>query len=97
MNIEGRIPLIEISTHYNVQISFINNLVSIGLIQIDTIEEVHYIHEDQLRLIEKIIRLHNELDVNIEGIDIVFNLLEKIDALQEELKVSKSRLDIYEK
>ena len=96
MSVEGLIPVVEISTHYNVQVSFINNLVAIGLIQIDTVEEVHYVHENQIRLIEKMIRMHNDLDVNIEGIDIVFNILEKIDVLQEELKNSKSRLKIYE-
>ena len=96
MNLEGLIPIVEISTHYNVQVSFINNLVSIGLIQINTVEEVHYIQEDQLRVIEKMIRMHHDLEVNIEGIDIVFNLLEKIEALENELKNSKNRLKMYE-
>lgn len=96
MNLEGLIPIVEISTHYNVQVSFINNLVSIGLIQINTVEEVHYIQEDQLRVIEKMIRMHNDLELNIEGIDIVFNLLEKIEALENELKNSKNRLKMYE-
>jgi hypothetical protein len=29
--------------------------------------------------------MHQELDVNIEGIDVVFNLLQKIDALQKRI------------
>ena len=40
--------------------------------------------------------MHQELDVTIEGIDVVFNLLQKIDALQKELTALKNRLNLYE-
>jgi len=96
MNIENLIPLQTICTHYQVEIPFINSLGEIGLIEINTIEEVHYIHQDQIRDIEKMIRIHHELDVNIEGIDVVFNLLQRINDLQEELKQARNRLKIYE-
>ncbi len=42
------------------------------------------------------IRLHHELNVNIEGIDVVFNLLEKEKELREELIALKNRLKLYE-
>lgn len=96
MNIEDFIPLNELCTHYEVEISFINNLGEIGLIQIVIIEEKNYVHQDQIRNIEKMIRLHHELDVNIEGIDVVFNLLDKLDALQAELTAARTRLRMYE-
>ena len=96
MNIEDFIPLNEICTHYEVEISFINGLGEIGLIQITAIEQTHYVHQDQIRNIEKMIRMHHDLDVNIAGIDAVFNLLQKIEDLQEELKVAKNRLKRYE-
>lgn len=96
MNIKDFVPLNEICTHYQVEVSFINSLDEIGLIEILIFEESHYIHLDQLRNIEKMIRMHHDLDVNIEGIDAVFNLLLKIDVLQEELKEAKNRLKIYE-
>jgi hypothetical protein len=96
MIIEDFIPLQEISTHYEVEISFINELGEIGLIQITVIEQRHYVHQDQIRNIEKMIRMHHDLNVNIEGIDAVFGLLHKIDVLQKELKEMKNRLRIYE-
>ena len=96
MNIEEFVPLNEICTHYQVEVSFINSLDEIGLIEILIFEEVYYIHLDQLRNIEKMIRMHHDLDVNIEGIDAVFNLLQKIEDLQEELKNTKSRLKMFE-
>jgi hypothetical protein len=68
-----------------------------GLIQIEIIEQNQFIHQDQIRDLEKIIRLHNELNVNLEGIDIVFNLLEKERELRNELNTLKNKLRLYEK
>ena len=75
---------------------FFGRLNEMGLIQIQIIEETQYIHPDRIYEIEKIIRLYQELDINIEGIDVVMNLLKKIDDLQNELIAVKNRLGIYE-
>ncbi|MFV5689386.1 chaperone modulator CbpM [Flavobacterium sp. LT1R49] len=96
MNIENLIPLPTLSTHYKVEMAFFNNLSEMGLLEIKTIEETQYIHPDAIFEIEKIIRMHQELDVNIEGIDVVFNLLQKIEDLQNELITIKNRLRLYE-
>ncbi len=82
--------------HYNIEISFLDALNRMGLIQIEIIEQNEFLHKDQIGNLERIIRLHNELDVNLEGIDIVFNLLEKERALRHELNVLKNRLRLYE-
>jgi hypothetical protein len=96
MNIENLIPLPTLSTHYKVEIAFFNHLSEIGLLEIKTIEETQYIHPDAIFGIEKIIRMHQELEVNFEGIDVVFNLLQKIEDLQNELTTIKNRLRLYE-
>jgi len=91
--------LIQVETlcgRYSLEMSFFVRLSEIGLIQITTVEETRYIHEDQITDVEKMVRMHRELDVNIEGIDVVFNLLRKIDALQNELISLKNRLQLYE-
>jgi len=92
-------PLISTQTicsHYNVEISFVDALNQMGLIQIEIIEQNQFIHQDQIGDLEKIIRLHNELNVNLEGIDVVFNLLEKERELRNELNALKNRLRLYE-
>ena len=83
-------------SHYNIEISFVDALNKMGLIQIEIIEQNQYIHQDQIGNLEKIIRLHNELNVNLEGIDVVFNLLEKERELRNELIALKNRLRLYE-
>ena len=83
-------------SRYNIEISFVDTLNKMGLIQIEIIEQNQYIHQDQISDLEKIIRLHNELNVNLEGIDVVFNLLEKEKQLRDELTALKNRIRLYE-
>lgn len=90
------IEVSKLCLHYNADISFFSNLNDYGLIEIVTIEKSQYILQDKISKIEKIMRLHDELDLNIEGIDVILNLLQKIDDLQTNLNSIKNRLKIYE-
>jgi hypothetical protein len=82
--------------HYKIEISFIDALNNMGLLQIEIVEQNRFVHPNQICDLEKIIRLHNELNVNLEGIDVVFNLLEKERQLRNELNTLRNRLRIYE-
>ncbi len=96
MNTDPRISITTLCEHYQVETTFFIRLGEIGLIEIETLGEHQYVHEDQIAAVERMIRMHHELDVNIEGIDVVVNLLDKIEALQNELSAMKSRLKLYE-
>lgn len=96
MNLESLIPLQQLCVHYNIEMSFLINLNDFDLIEIRTIEHSQYVHKDYVVHIEKMIRMHHELDINIEGIDTIFNLLKKIETLQEELIITKNKLRVYE-
>jgi hypothetical protein len=96
MKMKNLIPIPVLCAHYEVELSFFSNLSEMGLFEIKTIENSHYIDSDAVCNIEKMIRMHQELDVNMEGIDVVFNLLQKIDVLQNELTALKNRLRLYE-
>lgn len=90
------IAITTICSQYEVEFSFIDALHSYGLLTIETVEKDRYIHQDHINDLEKMIRLHHELNVNIEGIDVVFNLLEKEKALREEVVALKNRLKRFE-
>lgn len=96
MNEEQLISAHTLCSHYNIEVSFVDALNRMGLIQIEIIEQNHFIHKDQIGDLEKIIRLHKELNVNLEGIDVVFNLLEKERALKDEINALRNRLKLYE-
>jgi len=92
-------PLIStqiLCSHYNIEISFVDALNKMGLIEIEIIKQEQFVHQDQISDLERIIRLHHELNVNLEGIDVVFNLLEKERKLRNELNALKNRLRLYE-
>ena len=90
------IPLVQLCSHYKVETSFFKALNEAGLIEIITIEKVSCLHQDRINDVEKMIRIHHELNINIEGIDVVFNLLRKMDDLQIEINAVRSRLRLYE-
>jgi len=82
--------------HHQIEYSFFDALENIGLIKIETIEQNKFINQDKIGELEKMIRLYTELNVNVEGIDIIFNLLKRERTLTEEIKVLKNRLGLYE-
>lgn len=96
MATQNLILIKELCLHYKIEFSFFDALDNMGLIEIKTFKEDKYLYQDKIGDIEKMIRLHHELNVNMEGIDVIFNLLEKELKLQEEIKFLKSRLRLYE-
>jgi len=81
---------------YQIEITLIHDLEAFGLIETIIYQEQRYLDKKQLATLEKIIRLHNDLNINIEGIEIILDLLEKENQLLAEIKTLKNRLDLYE-
>lgn len=90
------IPEDEFCGRQHIQISFIRSLEASGLIEITTIEEVRFIPYNQLQKLEQLMRFHYDLDINIEGIEAITHLLERVNTLQNQLNFLKNRLNIYE-
>lgn len=81
---------------YQIEINLINDLESFGLIETIVHNENKYLDKNQIVHVEKIIRLHNDLNINKEGIEIILDLLEKEKQLLSEIKYLKNRLGLYE-
>lgn len=96
MNEPTLISVQTLCVHYDLEISFIDELQHFGLLQLHLVEEDQFIHQDQIGDLEKIIRLHKDLKLNLEGIDVVFNLLQKERSLKEEIIVLRNKLRLYE-
>lgn len=95
MDTKEFIPVNTLCTHHKVTISFFNELHEVGLISIELFEETPYLHSDHLIRVESIVRIYKELNVNIEGIDVIFNLLERIKTLEDELETTQNKLLMY--
>jgi len=82
-------------SYYNVEYSFINALQQYGLIEVTTIDQISFIDHDHLRNLEKLIRLHYDLEINLEGIEAILCLLQKVKDMQKEILFLKDKLRLY--
>lgn len=83
-------------SHCNVDFSFINSLHDHGVIEIIVLEDRKYLSNEQLKEVERAIRFHYELNINIEGIDVISNLLSQISDLQDELNTANNKLKLLD-
>lgn len=81
---------------YQIDTSLIWDLEEFGLIKTIKQNEIDYLDKNQIMTVEKIIRLHTDLNINIEGIEIILDLLERIELLNQNNKQLKDRLGLYE-
>ena len=80
-NTSSYISIATLCTHYQVEGSFLNALDEVGLLEIIEVEQIPCLHQDKISELEKIIGFHHHLNINIEGIDAIFNLLNKIEKI----------------
>ncbi len=79
------IPVKDFCIYHNVEYSFIDSLENSGLISVTSVQHSTYIHPDEIQKLEKFVRLHYDLDINLEGIETINHLLEKIEEMQREI------------
>ncbi|MEO8147099.1 MAG: chaperone modulator CbpM [Bacteroidia bacterium] len=96
MEKESLIAVSEFCTIHHIEFSFVNSLNEYGLIEIIEVDDTRFIPETQLLMLEKIVTLHDELGINLEGIDTINHLLNIINDMQSELTALKNRLRFYE-
>ncbi len=92
MNTEELIPLEDFCLHYNIEYSFIQSLNSSGLIKVTSVKRTSFIHLDEMKKLEKFVRLHYDLDINLEGLETIDHLLSKVEEMQREVLRLKNQL-----
>jgi hypothetical protein len=92
MKTEDLIPAKDFCLYHNIEYSFISSLQNSGLINVTSVKRSTFIHIDDIRKLEKFVRLHYELDINLEGIETINHLLEKIEDMQQEIVRLKNKI-----
>lgn len=95
MKTENLIAASDFCTIHHIEYSFIGSLEEAGLVRLIVKNEEKFIHHNQLNDLEKIIHLYTDLDVNIAGIEVIFNMLQKIEQMQQEIITLKNKVDFY--
>jgi len=96
MHTEKLIAVDVFCAHHNIEVSFISSLQQTGLIEITTIEETGFINVSNLKQIEKFLCYYYDLDINIEGIEAITHMLDRMNAMQDEIILLRNRLRLYE-
>lgn len=86
----------EYVTHTPIEFSFISSLNEFGLIHIHKRENEHFLHSDELPLLEKYARMYYELSINLEGIDAIHHLIDRINELNDEIRMLRNRVQLID-
>ncbi|QXU51163.1 chaperone modulator CbpM [Chryseobacterium sp. D764] len=76
-----RISREELVRIYNIEITFFDELVDYGLLNIQIEDNIHYLMYDDLSELEKFANWYYDLEVNLPGLEVIHNMLKKLDAL----------------
>jgi hypothetical protein len=96
MQSEDIVPASEFCVHHSIELSFIHSLQEHGLVETVIIEEQIFLPASQLPRLEKILRLHFDLDINLAGVETITHLLERIESMQEQITKLNNRLKAFE-
>jgi chaperone modulatory protein CbpM len=96
MRTENLITVNDFCVYHNVEYTFIDYLADAGLVKVTTVNKTSCIPLDEIQKLERLVRLHNELEINEPGLATINNLLQKLEDMEQEMSVLRSRLSIYE-
>jgi chaperone modulatory protein CbpM len=96
MESEELISADELCTHYHIEYSLIQTFHESGLIDVTLVQETRYLPGSQLPKLERLVRLHHELDINVAGLEAIVHLLERMEHKQQEIQRLQNRLRFYE-
>lgn len=82
--------------YHQIEYTFIDSLNEAGLLRITTVNQTTFIPQSELPRLERMVRLHQELEINVAGIEAISHLLDRVSALKEDMRQLRNRLSIYE-
>lgn len=83
-----RISREELVKIYNVEITFFDELVNAGLLSIEKENEIHYLMYEDLPSFERFTNWHYDLEINLPGLEVIHEMLNKMKHLQQKKTVS---------
>lgn len=86
----------EFCIYHNIELSFIYSLQQSGLITVTVVEEKLFVEESELPQLEKLVRLYHEMDINLEGIETITYLLQRMHEMQRQIAALENKLRMYE-
>jgi chaperone modulatory protein CbpM len=92
MSTKHLIKATDFCVYHHLEHTFITDLQEAGLIKITIVDNADCIPDTELHKLERMIRLHTDLAINIAGIEAISHLLQRIEDIQEEMRLLKNDL-----
>ena len=85
----------EFCAYHHISTELVHELYRNEVIELVMIKRTGYIAEKNLSHFEKVVRLYNDLQVNIEGIQTILHLLTHIEKKEAEITRLRNQLHFY--
>lgn len=80
---------------HKIEYTFIYRLRDYGLISLIEEQDRVFIQAEELPKLEQILNFNRDLEINLEGIEVILKLLKRIEQLQEETNTLKNQVRLY--
>jgi hypothetical protein len=87
-----RISREELVKIYNIEITFFDELVDSGLLNIQTENEIRYLMYEDLPSFERFANWHYDLEINLPGLEVIHDMLQKMEYLKRRNRELMSKL-----
>ena len=96
MEQEHYISLREFCQGHALDETFLFRLEAFELIRIERVRSEACFHREELPRLERLIRLHRDLDIGPQGLQAIDHLLGRMQRMQDEMAAMRRRLDRWE-
>lgn len=87
-----RISREELVKIYKIEVTFFDELENSGLISTHTENEIRYMRYEDLPAFEKFMNWHYDLDINLPGLEVIHEMLQKMNGLRQRNRELINRL-----
>ncbi len=93
LDAHGRYTLRELCEHCSVNADTVMTFVEFGIVSPQTDDEKHWLFSAQaLSRMNRALRLQRDLEVNLPGLALALDLLDRIDELEQAMDIAKREL-----
>ncbi|SDB27929.1 MerR HTH family regulatory protein [Flavobacteriaceae bacterium MAR_2010_188] len=90
------ISITDLCEGYKIEREYVLSLKEFGLINLMEQSQEPQLDSNELRKLEKILNFHQELNINFEGIEVILQLLEKVERLNSDVNILRRKLCLFE-
>ncbi|MDR6158374.1 chaperone modulatory protein CbpM [Chryseobacterium sp. SLBN-27] len=87
-----RISREELVKIYNIEVTFFDELVDSGLLNIHTENEIRYLMYEDLPSFERFANWHYDLEINLPGLEVIHDMLRKMEDLKQKNRELMNKL-----